>query len=180
MYTSKIKRFHIAGVVFTFIFGSLIHFVYEFSDKNRLAAVFGSVNESTWEHLKMLFWPMVLFGIFEYFAYGRQHRNFIPAKTLSISIGMFFIISVFYTYTGILGFHLFICDILIFCAVIITAYIFSYRTIITQGRYDSLSSGILSWTVLVILITSFILFTFITPEIGLFLDPVTGTYGIGL
>lgn len=180
MHTSKIKKFHIAGGVFTFIFGSLLHFVYEFSDNNRLAAVFGAVNESTWEHLKMLFWPMVLFGIFEYFAYGRQHRNFIPAKTLSISIGTFLIIAVFYTYTGILGFHLFICDILTFFTVIIAAYIFSYRTIIMQRKYDSLTSEIVSWTGLVILITLFILFTFITPEIGLFLDPVTGTYGIGL
>ncbi|MHB1152480.1 MAG: DUF6512 family protein [Eubacteriales bacterium] len=178
MNTNKIRAFHIAGTIFTILFGSLLHFVYELSGENSFAAVFGAVNESTWEHLKLLFWPIVLFGLIEYFAYGRQVKNFIPAKVLSILIGMLVIMTVFYTYTGILGYNVLALDILTFILGAIAAYGFSYRTITKQTQYDSPPARTASWIGLVILIAIFILFTFNPPEIGLFLDPVTGTYGI--
>ena len=42
------------------IIGTLLHFLYEFSGKNFLVAIFSAVNESVWEHLKLSFYPLAL------------------------------------------------------------------------------------------------------------------------
>ena len=38
--------------------GSVLHFVYDWSGHHRVAAVFGAVNESYWEHTKIAIWPV--------------------------------------------------------------------------------------------------------------------------
>ena len=50
-------HYTIAGILFTAIAGTLLHFAYEYSMENPLVAMFAPVNESTWEHMKLLFWP---------------------------------------------------------------------------------------------------------------------------
>jgi len=86
--------------------------------------VLGAVNESTWEHLKLVFWPIVLFAVVEWFAYGRNTPGFWPAKALSVLIAMATIVVLFYTYTGILGYNLMAVDIATFVIGTILAYCF--------------------------------------------------------
>lgn len=62
-----LKYYHILGAIFTIFLGTLLHFTYQWSGKNNLVAIFSAVNESTFEHLKLLFTPMLIFSIFEYF-----------------------------------------------------------------------------------------------------------------
>jgi hypothetical protein len=50
---SKILRLEVVGFLFVVIFGSLLHFTFEFSHYSKLVAYFSAVNESTWEHLKL-------------------------------------------------------------------------------------------------------------------------------
>ena len=57
----KIKYLHWAGFLFVAAAGSLLHFLYEYSGQNPLAACISPVNESTWEHLKLLFFPYLVF-----------------------------------------------------------------------------------------------------------------------
>ena len=174
----KIRNWQIAGTIFTCIVGTLVHFIYEWFG-GTAAAVFGAVNESTWEHLKLLFWPVVVFGIIEYFAYGRKTKGFLPAKAVSILIGMITIIGLFYTYSGILGYNTLVLDILTFAVGVFAAYYYSYRHLnALQDRYLSKAAAICAAAGLVILIVLFIVFTYYAPHIGLFLDPVSGTYGI--
>ena len=54
----SIKNFQIFSTIFVMILGTLLHFTYEWSGGNLLVASFSAVNESTWEHLKLLFYPM--------------------------------------------------------------------------------------------------------------------------
>ena len=77
----------IAGFVFVIIAGTLLHFVYHWTGQNRIVGLFSPVNESTWEHLKLLFTPMLLNSIAEYFVIGNQFSNFIAAKMLGIVFG---------------------------------------------------------------------------------------------
>ena len=58
----RIRKWSIAGVVVTLVTGTLLHFVHEWFGGGFWASI-GAVNESTWEHLKLIFWPMFLFGI---------------------------------------------------------------------------------------------------------------------
>ena len=53
----------LGGFTFTSVMGTLLHFLYELSGGRLWAAVISGVNESTWEHMKLLFWPLFLFAL---------------------------------------------------------------------------------------------------------------------
>ena len=57
----ELRRWEIVGFIATGLFGTLLHFVYEWSGGNRVIAAFSAINESTWEHMKLLFFPALLF-----------------------------------------------------------------------------------------------------------------------
>ena len=110
---NNIKLWQIIGAVFTLIVGTLLHFVYGWFGGD-VWAIFGSVNESVWEHQKLVFWPMTFFMVIEFIFYGRNIDGFIPVKVNSILLAMFINICLFYLYSGILGRHVFIVDILLY------------------------------------------------------------------
>ena len=63
----KILKFTVFSIIFVWFLGTLLHFAFEWSGNNLFVANFSSVNESTWEHLKLLFYPMLLTTIIGYF-----------------------------------------------------------------------------------------------------------------
>ena len=99
----SIKNFQIFSVFFTFLLGTLLHFTYDWSGKNPIVAIFSAINESTWEHLKLLFFPMLISTIIGYFLFFKTISNYLCAKALGIIVAITFIIILFYTYSGILG-----------------------------------------------------------------------------
>ena len=64
---NKFLRFQIFSLFFTYVLGTILHFTYEWSNENSIVALFSAVNESTWEHLKLLFFPMLITIIIGYF-----------------------------------------------------------------------------------------------------------------
>ena len=60
MSNEKIKNYQIFSVIFIFILGTLLHFTYDLSNGNQIIATFSSINESVWEHLKLLYFPIRL------------------------------------------------------------------------------------------------------------------------
>jgi peptidoglycan/LPS O-acetylase OafA/YrhL len=138
------------------------------------------VNESVWEHLKLLFWPGLAWWLLGYFLYAKQDD--LPASKwlFSAAAGLFagplFIAAFFYTYTGAFGFHSLFLDILSFLlgtAVAQLSGLFLYSYIKTARSLAILAVG-----VLILVGALFIIFTFSPPQIPLFEDPVTGNYGI--
>ncbi|MDD7025196.1 MAG: DUF6512 family protein, partial [Oscillospiraceae bacterium] len=57
---NKLKCYTITGILFVIITGTISHFVYEWSQNNFILGLFFPVNESTWEHMKLLFFPMLI------------------------------------------------------------------------------------------------------------------------
>jgi len=171
-----LKRWQIIGAVFALIMGALLHFTYEWSGENPVVGIFSTVNESTWEHLKLLFVPVALFAALEYIGYGKQIPNFVPVKVLSILLGMITIIIAYYTYTHIVGQNYLWVDIGIFILGVLAAYWFSYSLLQTEFLASE-CAVCLGWAGLLLLAFSFAFFTFCPPHVELFLDPVTGTYG---
>ncbi|HEX2985477.1 MAG TPA: DUF6512 family protein [Caproiciproducens sp.] len=172
----ELTRWELAGFLFTVLFGSLLHFVYNWTGKNSLVGVFAPVNESTWEHLKLLFVPILFFSIVEYFAVGKNFPNYITAKSFGVVLGMLVIVIAFYTYTGIIGEHFLWADILTFLFGAAVAYAYSWSKI-TGDRFSE-KTQFLGLSLLAVFIAFFVLFTFYPPHIGLFLDPVTNKYGV--
>lgn len=171
----KILLFHILGVIFTIFLGSFLHFVYELSGFYKPVAIIGAVNESTWEHLKIAFWPAFIFAIIEYFIYGKNQKNFYFAKVKEIYIIPFLIAVFFYGYTIFTEHSLFL-DIFIFVLAIIIGYMVSYKILVWQkdfSKYKVLSIGLI-----LIVVILFSLLSYFPLENFLFLDPVTSSYGI--
>lgn len=168
----SLKSIHIAGAVFTLILGSLLHFVWEWSGQSNFTAIFSAVSESTWEHLKLLFFPFIVFSVIEYFMYGKKVKRFWSVKTCSVLLGMMTIITVFYTYTGIIGKNYLVLDIGTFLVGVIFSYLYSYRGLHNSGKPCSKFSQILSIFTLIGFIAAFAIFSFYPPRFGLFLSPV--------
>lgn len=173
----NIRLWNLISAAVTLVAGTLLHFIYDWFG-GSIAAVFGAVNESTWEHLKLIFWPMVIMGIIEYFIYGKSLKSFIPIRVLSILIGMLTTVALFYTYSGILGFNFLIADILTFILGVLVAYCYSVKQFEKENTLLSKkTTNIFFIALLVVLIICFSVFSFFPPHIGLFLDPVTNSYG---
>ncbi len=171
----KILLFHIWGVIFTIFLGSFLHFVYELSSFYKPVAIIGAVNESTWEHLKIAFWPAFIFTIIEYFIYGKNQKNFYFAKVKEIYIIPFLIIIFFYGYTIFTEHSLFL-DIFIFVLAIIIGYMVSYKILVWKKDFSKYK--VLSIVLILIAVILFSLLSYFPLENFLFLDPVTNSYGI--
>lgn len=171
---SNLLKYEIFSTIFLFIFGTLLHFTFEFFNSNPIIGTFSAVNESTWEHLKLLFFPMLITTIIGYFCFRKDYPNYLCTKTKGILIGLAFIVIFFYTYTGIIGTNFAVLDIASFFIAGFLAHYYTYKNIDKETNCNTL----ISFAILIILSISFIVFTFIPPEIGLFKDPITNNYGI--
>ena len=163
------------GFAVTAFMGTVLHFLYEWLDKAKWIAPFSGVNESTWEHMKLLFWPMLLFAITEYFFF-RDREDFWCIKLRGILCGLILIPILFYTYNGVIGKSPDWINITIF---FVSAAIAYFREARAFARGDGHCTGrTAAFAVLLSLAALFILFTFKTPALGIFRDPLTGSYGV--
>ena len=166
------KKKIIYGTIFELIVGTLLHFTYEWSGNNPIVGAFSAVNESTWEHLKLVFFPMLIITILGYFL--TKNSRYLCVRTLGIVTSILFIIIFFYTYTGIIGTNFAFLDIGSFFVSIILGEYISYKYMISDNRCNKPTAI----AILTVLTIAFITFTYITPKIGLFKDPVNNQYGI--
>ena len=171
----SILWYELAGIVFIITLGSLLHFTFEWSGFQEIVGVFSAVNESVWEHLKIAFWPTLLFAIFEYLYLIKKTNNFFFGKALEIYAIMVIIPVIFYAYTIFIEHNLTI-DVLSFIFAIIVGQLVSYKILTFKQLSKNLK--LISIVTLVILALAFVFFTFYPPQIQLFQDPNTGKYGI--
>ncbi len=163
------------GFAVTSLGGTILHFLYDWTEKSILAAPFSGVNESTWEHMKLLFWPMFIYAVVQSFLF-RDREDFWCVKLKGILLGLGLIPLIFYTYNGVIGKSPDFINIAIFFISAATSYIYETRQY-NSDRTQCKSSK-LSFVLLCVIGAMFFVFTFVTPEIGIFKDPLTGSYGI--
>lgn len=170
----KLKKAMIAGIIFTMITGTLMHFIYDWSGQNCVVGIFGAVNESTWEHLKLLFWPMFFYCSAIYFFFGKKYENYLTAMLNGLSLGLIAIITIFYTYTGIVGTNYFLLDILTYVIAVIWSFSKMYYGIINGSEEDWVkikSNQSVAKLGLIALVAAFSMFTYYPPSLGIFLVP---------
>lgn len=163
------------GFAVTSIGGTVLHFLYEWSGESMWIAPFSGVNESTWEHMKLLFWPMLAFALFERLFFGGYDCYFC-VKRRGIFLGLFLIPNLFYMYNGIIGKSPDFINIAIFFIAAGISYFYETRLFRDDGKdCGGNNSALISLLIVGFL---FVLFTFKTPKLEIFNDPVTGRYGI--
>ena len=155
--------------------GTLLHFLYEWTGESVIASLVSGVNESTWEHMKLMFFPMFIFALIQR-RFFKDHASFWCVKLIGVLTGLTLIPIFFYTYNGVLGKSPDWVNISIF-------FISAALAFLLENRLFKKGSGECKWNkaafILICIIgILFIVFTFIPPRIPLFEDPVTGQYGI--
>lgn len=165
----------LAGFLFTGALGVLLHFLYEWSGGNTLAAAFSAVNESTWEHMKLLFVPWFLWTIAE--CIGLRSLRPAGPRAVGLLAGLAAIPLLFYGYVGVTGVSVDVVNILIFQAAVLLAFWVSTalqrRGALTGPVWQA--AGVL---VLAAVCAAFAVWTVSPPELPVFTDPTDGTRGI--
>ncbi|MCF2664507.1 hypothetical protein JQM66_08040 [Oscillibacter valericigenes] len=167
----------LAGFLFTSAMGSLLHFAYEWSGGSLAAAVVSAVNESTWEHMKLLFVPMFLFSVVQACVLGKNYPNFLAVRAVSIVTGLALIPVLYYTYTGVWGQMRDWANIAVFFLAALGAFLLDFY-LLRRNRLSAPWQQVLGLIVLWALAFCFVWCTFRPVRIALWRDPLTGTYGI--
>lgn len=163
-----LKRYTIIGIIFVAVAGSLAHFLYDWSGNHYIAGLFTPVNESVWEHMKLLFFPMLLYSLLMIFKFRKQYPCVTSALCFGLSLGTLLIPAFFYAYTAVLGKNALILDISTFILSVAIAFWLSYKL--------TLSCKLEPYTLLLccfvcILFICFMLFTYHPPAAKIFEDP---------
>ena len=133
-------------------------------------APFSAVNESTFEHMKLLFWPTFLFALIERVKF-KDIKEFWCIKLRGIALGLVLIPVLFYSYNGIIGKSPDFINISIFF--ISAAVVYIYETRLFKSENFTCKNPKLSLLILCVIGVLFILFTFKTPTLEIFKDPLT-------
>ena len=170
-----VLRWELSGIIFVFLLGALLHFVFEWSGESKIVGLIASVNESVWEHFKQGFWPMCIYAAIEYRFLRGRINNFLTAKAVAVYMIPIITGLVFYGYTAIIGEEILIVDILIFLVAIVVGQLTSYKimTSLKLPKYANIVSPVF----IVLLALILILFSFYPPHLPIFLD-ARGFYSI--
>ena len=163
-----------AGFALATLGGTILHFLYDWTGESSLISPFSGVNESTWEHMKLLFWPLFLFALVQRLFFEDQ-ENYWCVKLAEILLGLVLIPVLFYTYNGVFGKSPDWVNIAIFYITALLVFLFE-RWAFQKDRLHC-KYPVLAFAAICLIGAAFVVFTFAPPQIPLFQDPITGTYG---
>ena len=159
-----IKRIIIFYLI-TVIIGTLSHFVFNtFNFDNFLKVIF-PINESTFEHLKLFFYPFIIISIIEGLIYKEKLDEFISKRGFIISFIMLFEITYISIMTKIFGINT-IINVSSYYILMLIAFILSYK-INTNSKVFKYGGylNIFLWLVL------FSIYTYKPLDTNIFIDP---------
>ena len=164
---------NLLGFAMTSLLGTVLHFLYDWLNEAVWVAPFSGVNESTWEHMKLLFWSAFAFAIVQSFFF-KDRKDFWCIKLRGIILGLVLIPVLFYTYNGVIGKSPDWVNITIFFVSAAILYIYETKSF-NEGKKicKNPRSALLG---LCFIGALFVIFTFATPKLGIFKDPITGSY----
>jgi len=172
----SLKKIKIIGVFGIFTICFISHFMYNWFP-NLVFSIFFPVNESIWEHVKMICTSILIWQIIEYFLlkkYRINHNNFMAnCFSMAILVIPIFLIIYYpiYLLIGSLFFINLLCLFISICFVSIIGYYILSNNSFKQLKYASII-GIIFLYILLGLLTYFPL------ENNLFLDPLENKYGV--
>ena len=162
------------------IVASALHFAYTLSGENLFIGLFNPVNESVWEHLKFMFFPLLIWWVVVYLIQNKKCA--IPLSTWIVSAAIALVaapmsvVLSFYSYTGAFGIHALFMDIILvplsyFIAMCVASHFLKYSS---PNKWAAMISVVVITAILIM----FIVFTLIPPQLPVFYDTVTQIYGI--
>lgn len=163
------KRWIIMTSAVIFLLCTLFHFLYDLTQHNFYLGLFIPINESIFEHLKMIPLPFLLCWTLSYrFFQDKITRNsWFFGALIAQFIAIMIVILLYYTYTGMFGCESVIIDIAILAIAILFAQWSGY-CILQQPKAPSLSVSLTLYFLIIIIFAALTLFP---PQIPFFIDP---------
>lgn len=174
MTLKKIKIISIFGM-FTLCF--LTHFLYNWFP-NVLFSIFFPVNESIWEHLKMMTSSILIWSILEYFIYKKyriNHNNFYLSLFLEVSLSIIIFLIIYlpiYHFTG----SVFILNIIVLFISLYFINVISYYILCLRPLHKEVL-GVIGIILLYIILG---ILTYNPPYNYIFFDKLENKYGINI
>lgn len=172
----NLKKAKIIAVIGIFILCFIFHFVYEFIPCS-LTAIFFPVNESIWEHQKLIFTSVIFYGIIDYIILNKfkiKYNNFLCSLFISsitiIPIFLLMYLPLFYSIGPKMIVNIGIMLIAIIISQVISFYVLQTKNC-PKGNIISL----------ILIIVSYIIFAYLTYypiKTELFFDTEEEKYGI--
>lgn len=166
--------FILISIIVISIVGTLSHFLYDILNHNKFVGLFASVNESTWEHIKIALTPSIFLGVVDGYIYGASSSYFL-AKFISLISIIVLMPLLYYGYKYVFIKDNAIVNIMIFYIVVICSqYLFFYLVSIDSIAYFLQYISCIGTYVIV---ACYILFTLMPIKNFLFKDPISSKYG---
>lgn len=157
------------------IAGILSHFIYEWSGHNKIIAIFVPVNESVWEHIKMVMAPGFIWMFLEVMFIGFT-PNFLVAKATSMITMVSLVPVIFYFYFLIFKKEILILGILDFVFSVIVGQMVSYWILNSSFSFGNFEKY-LSVLVLIVIFVFYVTKTVYPSKNLIFQDSITKKYG---
>ena len=172
------KQWIYIGIPVLFVAGAFMHYFYSLSRKNVLVGLIAPVNESVWEHLKLIFLPMILWWSVYYIIKGQElgidKNRWFTAGLVSLVVSMIGIFFLYYFYVGAFGIESVIIDISILLVALFVGQMLSFHI------YKHFEGIDVHFVILIVamIFCVLVICTFNPPHIPLFKEKKTGVYGI--
>ena len=147
--------------------GSLLHFAWEWSARNPAVAVFAATNESTWEHLKLAFWPALFVSLAQRRIYGRPPA-WIVATVLRVLTPPIVICLLFYGYMALSGRNYLLLDIGIFIVAVFAGELLGHGI---MWMHIGFRTRVGAWALLAAAVVAFSTLSSRPPAFFLFDEP---------
>lgn len=154
--------------------GTIMHFTHDWFKKGILLHIFSALNESTWEHMKLLVAPTILVGLIQYIYLKNEYQNLISAILVLLVIELLTMPFIYESLKFLVKKVPFMITIAIFFLSIIFGLIAEYIVLVKGFTFIPES---ISLFLIALIVFLFGLFSYFPPKIPLFRDPVTGKYG---
>lgn len=152
----------------TSLFGTLLHFIYDWTGENPVAAIFSSVDESTFQHMKLLYFPLLAFALVQS-RFFKCYQNFWCIKLRGTLLGLALIPLLFYSYNGIIGKSPDWVNIGIFFVSAAATFIAESRLFKKKNHFCKRPR--LAFFTICLIGVMFVIFTFFVPNLEIFKDP---------
>lgn len=174
----RIVAFEAVGVMVITLLGSALHFAYAWSGQSGWVAIFAAINESVWEHLKLAFWPAVLWSLVGALTIRPDVHNFWAGRAIAVTLPPVLITGGYYGYTTLLGHHLLLADLVLFGLSILVGQLAA----LTVYKLPDMGRGPTTLALVIIAVEclAFGSLSFFPPDLALFTDPSASRAGSDL
>jgi len=170
------KKYVFTNAILTFLLCFLTHFLYEWFP-NPIFSILFPVNESIWEHMKMLYTTILIYGIIEYFIlkkFSVTPNNFLLNVFLKSILAIPIYLIIYLPLYNLIGEN-FILNIIVLFVAIVIVNIIGFKIIDhKEFRYQKII-GVIGIILVYIAMT---ILTYKTPHLDIFFDSNKEKYGI--